>query len=139
MSMLSLEHYSERQRRAVERIVGTLSEADHRSEARYLRYRRHPRKQFSGPVLICLASELEEASEDHPTTFQAFSYNISQGGIGLLIPARIPAERVCVGLRLPNGELRWMDGRVTRVREIPEEEFLDCGIAFVRAARPVGS
>ena len=131
--MLTVEQYSERQRRAVERIISTLCHADHRSGTRYVRFRRHPRKQFQRPVLVCLAADLEEASEDHPTAFQAISYNISQGGIGLLLPTRLPVDRLFIGLRLPDGRIRWMKGRITRVRHIPEEEFLDCGIAFERS------
>ena len=133
MPTVSLSQYTERQSRALLRIKEMMTASDLRAETQYKRIRRHDRKPFQGIVLICLPTlEVPEPSEDHPSTFQAWAYNISQGGVGFVLPTPIPAENVAVGLKFTGQQVRWMSGRIVRNRPIPEEEFIDYGVAFFR-------
>lgn len=111
-----------------------LTSAEQRAEALFKRVRQHERKAFQGTVYVCLpTADAPEPSEDHPSTFQAWAYNISQGGIGFVAPTEIPVDHVVIGLKLPNGQVRWIHGRIVRTRPIPEEEFIDYGVAFARS------
>ncbi len=42
-------------------------------------------------------------------------------------------DQLWVGIHLSNDTIRWMPGRIVRCREIPEEQFFDYGIRFVKA------
>ena len=130
MTITSLDQYSDRQHRALQRILERMTVSDQRAEPLYRRHRQHDRRQFQGAVLICLPAEAPEPSEDHPSTFQAWAYNLSQGGMGFVSPSPIDGEHVSVGLKLPTGGVRWMAGRIVRRRRIPEEEFFDYGVGF---------
>lgn len=133
MTITSVEQYSDRQKRSFQRILERLTASEQRAEALYGRQRQHDRRPFQGMVLICFPTpEAPEASEDHPTTFGAWAYSISQGGLGFVSPEPMPSEELMVGLKLPNGVVRWMKGSVVRTRPIPEEGFTDYGVSFVR-------
>lgn len=133
MAIASVDQYSERQHRALQRILERMTISDQRAEPLYKRQRQFDRRQYQGVTLICLpTSECPEPSEDHPTTFQAWTYNLSQGGMGFVSPAPIVDDQVSVGLKLPTGAVRWMTGRIVRSRQIPEEEFFDYGVAFIK-------
>jgi hypothetical protein len=139
MPILSLEQYSDQERRALARIKELVASTEQRTEALFKSFRRHERKAFEGGVLICLpTAEAPDVGEDHPSTFQAWAYNVSQGGIGFVAPRRILDNHLAVGLRLPNGRVRWMRGRIVRMRPIPNEDFFDYGVAFegADAAKP---
>jgi hypothetical protein len=133
MTIASLEQYSERQTRSLHRILERMSASEQRAETLYKRRRQHDRRQFQGVVLIYVPTpEAPEPSEDHPATFRAWAYNVSQGGVGFVSPEPIPGEQLMVGLKLPNDKVRWMNGRLVRNRPIPDEDFIDYGVSFVR-------
>lgn len=128
-----IPQYSEKQNRDLQRVLGTISAAEQRTENHYKRLRKHARKEFQGVVLICLTSPSEPVpSEDHPGTFPAWAYSLSPGGVGFVAAVDFAAREVAVGLRLPDGSLRWMTGRVVRHRPCPGEEFCDYGVAFIK-------
>lgn len=133
MAIASVEQYSERQTRSLQRILERMSASEQRAEMLYKRRRQHDRCHFQGVVLICLPTpEAPEPSEDHPTTFRAWAYNISQGGVGFVSPEPILGEQLMIGLKLPHDKVRWMNGRLVRNRPIPDEDFIDYGVSFVR-------
>ncbi len=135
MALLSVEHYSDRQSRALQRIKEKMTASAHRAVTQYGRVRKHERKEFQGMVLVRLAStEPVETSPDDLPSFQAWAYDISQGGIAFVAPDIVPQELVEIGLKRPGGGVRWMPGRIVRSRPIPEEEFIDYGVAFRRTA-----
>lgn len=134
MALLSVEHYSERQRRSLQRIKEMLAAAAQRATTQYSRVRHHERKEFQGTVIVRLPAPVLPADADaEPVSFQAWSYDISQGGIAFISPDIIPQDSVTIGLKLPDGNIRWMPGRIVRSRPIPEEEFIDYGVAFQRS------
>lgn len=135
MSLLSLEHYSERQRRSLLRIKEMMSAAAVRTAKQYQRLRQHPRKELQGTVFVRLPAPNEAAAvNDEPATFQVWAYDVSQSGIAFVSPEIIPQDAVTIGLKLPDGRVRWMSGRIVRSRPIPEEDFIDYGVKFQRSA-----
>lgn len=126
-----IPQYTERQNRSLKRIAETLAAAHSRTKSCYQHLRATDRKDFQNQVLICLTSPSHpEPSPTHPSTFPAWAYNLSQGGIGFVALKEILQTHVSIGIRTPEGGLRWLTGRVVRVRPIPEEEFVDYGVAF---------
>lgn len=57
--------------------------------------------------------------------------------MGFISLEAFPGEVIYVGIHLANGAIRWMRGRTVRTREIPEEQFIDHGVAF--GTQPTGS
>jgi hypothetical protein len=133
--MPHIRDYTERQNRALQRITEMLSATETRTRSNYEHLRKHDRRDFQGQVLICMtAKNGPPPSEEHPSTFPAWAYSISSGGIGFLSPEAISAKIIAIGLKRPDGTIRWMNGIIVRTRQIPGEEFSDYGVAFQRTA-----
>ena len=67
---------------------------------------------------------------DGTASFQVWAYDVSRSGIAFVSPEIIPQEAVAIGLKLPDGLVRWMPGRIVRSRPIPAEDFIDYGVKF---------
>lgn len=105
-----------------------------RTESQYARARKHTRKSYRGPLSIFvprLAKDLppEKGNEG---CIPAWSYSLSQGGVGLIMLEKIFVTDIWIGVHLPNQDIRWMFGQIVRRRPIPEEDFLDYGITFLQ-------
>jgi hypothetical protein len=133
MIVAQIPTYTERQNRSLNRIVEMLAAAETRAGTAYKRTRKHPRKEFQGRILVCLPTPgCPEPGEGHPTTFPAWAYNLSQGGVGFVAPMDILSPSIAIGLKQPDGSVRWMMGRIVRRRRILGENFIDYGVAFQR-------
>lgn len=131
MSAPYIPQYTERQNRSLKRIAESLTSAHSRTKSCYQHLRASDRKDFQNQILVCATSPSHpEPSPAHPTTFPAWAYNLSQGGIGFVTLNEIFQTNVSIGIRTPEGGIRWLNGRVVRVRPIPEEDFIDYGVAF---------
>lgn len=135
MSFLNVADYSERQNRALQRILDQMDRCNTRTEQHYSRLRKFERRPYRGPVSVFLPSpeQLDPPLNGHGC-FTAWSYSLSQGGMGFVTPNQVDDHTVVVGVHLPNGTIRWFRGDIVRRREIPGEEFFDYGVAF-QAAR----
>jgi hypothetical protein len=134
--------FTERQNRSLKRIVESLTAAQTRTKTCYQHLRSSDRKDFQDQILVCpTTSSHPEPSATHPATFPAWAYNLSQGGIGFVALPVIGQYTVSVGIRVSDGSVRWLTGRVVRARAIPEEDFIDYGVAFqsLRTAPREGS
>lgn len=140
MSLAFITEFTERQNRTLKRIVEMLNAAEARTESMYKRARKHDRKEFQGRIYIFVPTAVSaEPSEDCPTTLPAWAYNLSQGGVGFVAPNEIAQKSVAIGLKRPDGAIRWMTGRIVRSRPIPNEDFFDYGVAFQRQPDPANS
>lgn len=108
---------------------------ENRAEARFKSRRRTDRLQFQGPVQISLPSENNSADEN-AASITAWAYNLSPAGIGFVAPRQLRQQSVVIGLKLADGRLKRMLGRVVRMRQIPEEEFFDYGVVFEKTPSP---
>jgi hypothetical protein len=122
---------TERQHRALERVLEGLEKLLPRADAQYGRQRRHDRKHYRGVVSIFTYGTQPAIP---PQTIEGlpvgWTYSLSQGGAGFVSLEEIPQEPVLVGLHMPNGTVKWLPGNVVRRREIPEEAFWEYGVAF---------
>jgi hypothetical protein len=135
MPFLNVASYSERQQRAVQRILDQLARSNLRNETQYARLRKSARKPYQGCLSIFLPSPQQpDPPPQGPGTFTAWSYSLSQGGVGFVTPNDFDEQVIVVGIHLPNGSTRWLRGDVVRKRQFPGEEFFDYGVAF-HAAR----
>jgi hypothetical protein len=136
MHFINVADYSERQNRALQRILDQMDRCNTRTEQHYARLRRFERRPYRGPVTVFLPSpEQPDPPPSGRGCFTAWSYSLSQGGMGFVTPNEIDDPTVVVGVHLPDGAVRWFRGDVVRRREIPGEGFYDYGVAF-HAARP---
>ncbi len=109
-----------------------------RTETQYARSRQHERKPYRGPISL-FVPQTEDAvpPADGAGCPMGWAYSLSQGGMGFISLEAFPGAELLVGIHLPNGTIRWMRGRTVRTREIPEEQFIDHGVAF--GTQPAGS
>jgi hypothetical protein len=134
MFAVSIADYNERQHRAVTRILDQLDRCNARTEQHYSRVRRHERKPYRGAVSVYVpTAQQPEPMPGIEGVFTAWSYSLSQGGMGFVSPNFIELHNVVVGIHLPDGQTRWFHGDVVRRRQIPNEEFYDYGVAFQSA------
>lgn len=138
MATTLAEPFTERQCRAIQRILDQMDRAATRTESQYSRARQHERKPYRGPISIYVPQTNNAAPpNDGAGCPMGWAYSLSQGGMGFISLEIFEAEEIYVGIHLANGAIRWMRGRTVRTRAIPEEQFIDHGVAFGSA--PTGS
>jgi hypothetical protein len=126
--------FAERHLRAIQRILDQMERTAQRTGPQYARVRKHERKTYRGPLTVFLpyGNREEPPQTTEVGCYPAWSYSLSQGGVGLIMPEEILQNDVWVGVHLPNNSVRWMFGHIVRRRPIPEEEFFDYGISFTQ-------
>lgn len=105
-----------------------------RTNSQFARIRKHERKAYRGLISVFVPRTINEQPPDeaNASCTPAWSYSLSQGGVGMVSLERIELAEIWVGVHLPNASIRWMFGRVVRRRPIPETEFFDYGVSFIR-------
>ena len=133
--------FSEREQRDIQRILDRMDRVSNRTEQHYSRMRKHDRKPYRGPLTLFLPTEFRMAppANGDERCLPAWSYSLSQGGVGLIMLEELTWNEVWVGVYLPNQSLRWMYGRIVRRRPVPEEAFFDYGISFIPHTEHVDS
>lgn len=128
----SPSNLTDRHHRAAQRILDQLDRAASRTDAQYSRIRKHDRKGYRSPLSIFVPRGDTDRPPEQEDAFcyPAWSYSLSQGGVGLIMLDQLEVTDVWVGVHLPNKTIRWMSGRIVRCRRIPEEEFFECGLSF---------
>lgn len=122
---------SDRDQHALERILDGFEKVLTRANVQYSRLRKHDRKPYRGCVSIFSTGVSPQAPpQDVSTLPVGWTYSLSQGGVGLICLDPIRFDEVSIGLHLPGGNIKWIAGRIVRMRKIPEERFLDYGIVF---------
>ena len=131
MSCLQIPLLSERDQRALDRVLQGLDRTQARADSVYGRVRRHDRLNYRATISITLPPP---QGQDFPGNLDSlpigWAYSLSQGGVGFVSLQQIEAEMLSIALHLPNDRVKWMTGRVVRCREIPMERFFDYGISF---------
>lgn len=122
---------NEREQRALERSLDAVEKNLLRADMQFSRVRRHERQVFRAPIVIFLPPYPGAVP---PNTAEGlidgWAYSLSQGGMGFVSLDALLNGNVTIGLSLPNGQLRWMPGHIVRRREIPQERYIDYGLAF---------
>lgn len=120
--------------RAASRVIQQLDSSVQRTKILHSRARRGERKSFQAQISLFVPDHQSDLppSSITPRCIPAWSYNLSQGGMGLIALDGTLAGEIWMGAPLPNGEIRWLKGTIVRRRPIPEEAFVDYGIRFNR-------
>ena len=131
MSLQSVESYSDKQHRAAQRFLDSLDHLDQRTDSHYATVRRSTRRKYRGQVLVLVPSAADSPDDANPVEpFRVFARSISETGISFISPFAIHAQRIYVGIELPQEGVLWFDSEVMRSREYKMEGFWEYGIAF---------
>ena len=85
---------------------------------------------YHGPLSLFLAEGGQMPPADGAGCSVGWSYSLSQGGIGFISQESFDSPALWVGVHLPDGTVRWLLGKIVRRRDIPDETYLDYGVAF---------
>ena len=130
-TFLSIADYSERQFRALRRILDQIDRCNARTEPCYGPRRQFERKPYRGAVTVFVPTpERPYPPPNGQDTFTAWSYSLSQGGMAFVSPSEFSERSVVVGIHLPSTQMRWCRGEIVRKRQILGEEFYDYGVQF---------
>lgn len=130
-TFLSVADYTERQFRALRRILDQIDRCNSRSDPHYGPRRRFERKPYRGAVTVFLPTfDRPDPPPNGQGTFTAWSYSLSQGGMGFVSPSNFDERTVVIGIHLPESQTRWFRGEIVRKRLILGEEFFDYGVQF---------
>ncbi len=121
---------SEKDQRALERVLQGFDRSETRSESMYGRVRRHGRLHYRATISFMLPPADQEFPQNLDALPVGWAYSLSQGGIGFVSQHQVEADNLAIALHLPDDRVKWMVGRVVRCREIPSEKFIDYGVAF---------
>lgn len=131
MSLINLEQYSEKQNRAISRILDSLDRLDKRMTLHYSNVRAHERKDFRGIVWISVPQEDELGSEESTETIKVWSRSISQSGLSFICPFPIHRDEIHVGVPVQGDHVTWFRSQIVRRKEIAEEQFWEHGVRFL--------
>lgn len=131
MSVTTSISLSERDQRAIDRLLESIDKASQRNRTVFERQRRHHRKPYRCIVSLRESGSANDRFEDDNTPCHVgWAYSLSQGGIGFISTVNFLLPYLGVGIPLPDGSVRWVTGMIVRQREIPQERFIDYGVAF---------
>lgn len=130
MSLINLEQYTEKQNRAITRVLDTLDRLEQRTNAHYSENRAHERKKYRGVVWINPMEDLAPEEEVVNVT-KVWSRSISQSGLSFINPSRIQQTRIQVGIPVEDNQVVWFHAEIVRHREVAEENFWEYGVKFL--------
>ncbi len=128
MSLISLEQYSEKQNRAINRVLDTLDRLDARTSAHYSEKRAHERKAFRGLVWLSIPDGTQEFDQ---AMTKVWSRSISQSGLSFIYPMRIYETQIRVGVPVGADQVTWFRAEIVRQKEVEEEHFWEYGVRFL--------
>lgn len=128
MSLVSLEQYTDKQNRSINRVLDTLDRIEQRTNVHYSEKRSHERKDFRGLVWI---STPEGTEEGEFSTTKVWSRSISQSGLSFIYPQRIYETQIRVGVPVSNEQITWFRAEIVRHKEVMDEEFWEYGVRFL--------
>ncbi len=129
MSLISLEQYTEKQNRAISRVLDTLDRIEKRTNDHFSEKRSHERKDFRGIVWICISDD-DSSEDDAINTIKVWSRSISQSGLSFIYPSPIYQPTIHVGVPVQGDQVTWFRSEIVRQREIQEEHFWEYGVRF---------
>jgi HD-GYP domain-containing protein (c-di-GMP phosphodiesterase class II) len=135
IEVISLEHYSEKQKRLATRAFDVLERSRKMTDIQYASMRKYPRTVVKKIVTLQPIDETNPFSNlESGIKFQAMTYDVSQGGVSFIYPDRLPMESILVGLPAPEDKMAWFFGKIVRNREIGDTGFWLYSVAFQQRA-----
>ncbi len=130
MCLLNLNQYSEKQNRALSRVLDSLDHLEKRMNVHYSGKRIHERKDFRGIVLISTPND-DPFDECDVNTVKVWSRSISQSGLSFVYPFPIFQTEILVGVPVTDDQVSWFRSEIVRQKEIEEEKFWEYGVKFL--------
>jgi HD-GYP domain-containing protein (c-di-GMP phosphodiesterase class II) len=129
--VVSLEHYSEKQKRLASSAFDILNGSRKIADVQYSNQRNHARVELKTIITINLPDVEDPFSNlQSGHTFRALTYDVSQGGLSFLYPDPIPAERIIIGLGASDEEKKWFLAKIIHRRSVGDSGFFLHSIAF---------
>jgi hypothetical protein len=120
---------ADRRNKIANRVLDALDRWSERLDGRSSQKRQYPRKPFRSTITIHLPEEENAAGEvGNSDSFQAWSRNLSCGGLSFIFHRQIKREKFVICLSNGKGPL-WFNAEVTRARQV-HEGFWEYGVAF---------
>ncbi len=87
-TVVSVDQFTEKQRRKALQVLDLLDRADDRLRSHYVRKREHDRKNYRAIVTVVLPAEglLHDGLHEESTRFDVWARNISSGGLSFIHP-----------------------------------------------------
>ncbi len=126
---MSTTDLTSRLQRQAEKVLDLLERVQQRTVQVYSRSREHERKSVRLFVQIFVPAEDGSEPTEGSSGMPAWSYDVSQSGIGFISCDPMPESFIYVGLTMGN-KLTWRKGKIVRRREVPESTFIDYGVTF---------
>ncbi|WP_298868854.1 PilZ domain-containing protein [uncultured Gimesia sp.] len=130
MGLINLEQYTDKQNRAISRVLDTLDRLEKRTDAHFSDNRAHERKNFRGVVWIA-TDPVNRAVTDEVNAIKVWSRSISQSGLSFIYPFRIYQKLIQVGIPVQDNQVTWFRVEIVRDKEIEEEQFWEYGVRFL--------
>ncbi len=134
MGLINLEQYTDKQNRAISRILDTLDRLEKRTNAHFSENRAHERKDFRGVVWITTPPDNCSVT-DEVNAIKVWSRSISQSGLSFIYPFRIYHKLIQVGIPVQDNQVTWFRAEIVRDKEIEEEQFWEYGVRFLGKVR----
>lgn len=135
MSLINLEQYSDKQNRAITRILDTLDRLEKRTNPHFSDRRKHERKDFRGVVWIRIPQNSRSEEEEVTSEIRVWARSLSQSGLSFIYPFRIYTTEIEVGVPVENHQAIWFRAEIVRQKEIGEESFWEFGVKFLGKVR----
>lgn len=128
------ETTTDREKRIAEEVLDILDRWSERLSGHHTQKREHARKRFRSPITIYVPEAETVAGEcAESTTVQAYSRNISSGGIAFVYPGQLKAEKVIICLDPDGAGSHWFHAEIVRSRQV-HRDFWEFGAKFLERA-----
>ena len=131
MSLINLEQYTDKQNRAISRILDSLDRLEKRTNLHFSEKRIHDRKDFRGIVWIRIPENPHLEEDAVLPNIRVWSRSISQSGLSFIYPESIYSKQIEVGVSVQDNQVTWFRAEIVRQREIKEENFWEFGVRFL--------
>lgn len=131
--MISVEDYTEKQRRLAYNALDLLKNTREKSESLYGTQRQHARKAVQTLVKIHIPDLTNQfANLQSGCNFSVITNDISQGGMSFVYPDRISKEEILIELPSADKKNNWFLGKISCSRLLGDTGFWMHGVSFQR-------
>lgn len=134
-TVVSVDQFTEKQRRKAMQVLDLLDRAEERLHSHYSRKRQHDRKNYRGIVTVVVPAEgfLGDSASAESVRFDVWARNISSGGLSFIHPGELALGKILIGLNGNQPQAAWFSGNVVR-SQMADDNFWEYGVAFTGRA-----
>lgn len=122
---------------AAERILTLLDKTEQRNSIQFSKQRDYERQTVRGTLILSLQSSVNHVCDiREEATLSARCWSISQSGASFLFTGNLTLTEIIVGLSVLEDEMTWFQSQIVRKRKIPNVDFWEYGVKFLRKINP---